>query len=60
MLITSVTSPVVDGFGRSFHQAVEGYVGTQRRSDQLIVHLDDRVDCTDQECVDYNIFNGDA
>lgn len=42
---TAFSSPIVDGLWRSFYHAVQSDVGAERSTDQLIVYLNDWVDC---------------
>lgn len=44
---TTLSCPVVDGFRRRFHHAIQSDVGAERTAYQLIVNLDNRVDCVD-------------
>lgn len=45
---TAVSGPVVDGFRRGLHMALQGDVRTSRRTHQLVRHLDQRMDYNKQ------------
>ncbi len=50
-MITTLSGPVVDGLRRSFHHAVQSDVGAEWSAYQLIVNLNDRVDCIERPSV---------